>query len=174
MDSSQHEGVTLTAFDPVTADAVVTVLRRAGIAVWQAAGRDEHGDVQLEVRCALSRELHEQLRADDLDAFKVLSAGDRYNSLPSRLQRYRSDIFDDKYNRLRWDAPSRTITDHIAKDGYWYIHPKQHRTLTVRESARLQTFPDRFRFAGYRSNAYRQIGEAIPPILALEVGASIR
>lgn len=49
MDSSQHEGVTLTAFDPVTADAVVTVLRRAGIAVWQAEGRDEHGDVQLRV-----------------------------------------------------------------------------------------------------------------------------
>ena len=63
----------------------------------------------------------------------------------------------------RWDGLSRSITAHIAKDGYWYIHPEEHRTLTVREAARIQTFPDRFRFAGTRTNAFTQIGNAVPP-----------
>ena len=67
---------------------------------------------------------------------------------PDHLKRYRDDIFDDKYKRLDADDLSRTITAHIAKDGYWYIHPEQNRTLTVREAARIQTFPDHFRFAG--------------------------
>ena len=81
-------------------------------------------------------------------AFELLDTKTRYSDLPEELKRYRDDIFDDKYKRLDADDLSRTITAHIAKDGYWYIHPRQNRTLTVREAARLQTFPDRFRFAG--------------------------
>ena len=87
----------------------------------------------------------------------------RYSDLPADMKRYRDDIFDDKYKRLDENDLSRTITAHIAKDGYWYIHPRQNRTLTVREAARLQTFPDRFRFAGPPSAAFRQIGNAVPP-----------
>ena len=63
------------------------------------------------------------------------------------------------------DDLSRTITAHIAKDGYWYIHPEQNRTLTIREAARIQTFPDHFRFAGAPTSAFRQIGNAVPPRL---------
>ena len=74
--------------------------------------------------------------------------GQTYADLPRELQRYRSDIFTDKYKRLAWDDVSRAITAHIAKDGYWYIHPEQPRTLSIREAARIQTFPDGFRFAG--------------------------
>ena len=65
----------------------------------------------------------------------------RTPTCPTELKRYRDDIFDDKYKRLDADDLSRTITAHIAKDGYWYIHPEQNRTLTVREAARIQTFP---------------------------------
>ena len=113
------------------------------------------------------------VRADDREAFRLLRPGMRYSELPERLRRYRSDIFDDKYNRLSWSDLSRSITAHIAKDGYWYIHPSELRTLTVREAARIQTFPDRFRFAGTRSHAFRQIGNAVPPalgeVIALEL-----
>jgi DNA (cytosine-5)-methyltransferase 1 len=93
-----------------------------------------------------------------------------YSDLPDNLKRYRDDIFDDKYKRLDPDEPSRSITAHIARDGYWYIHPSQSRTITVREAARLQTFPDRVRFAGPPSSAFRQIGNAVPPRLGEVVG----
>ena len=89
------------------------------------------------------------------------------------LKRYRDDIFDDKYKRLDWNQVSRTITAHIAKDGYWYIHPEQDRTLTIREAARIQTFPDQVRFSGPPSAAFRQIGNAVPPRLGELVGRKI-
>lgn len=114
-----------------------------------------------------------QVRADDIEAFRLMRPGTLYSELPENLRRYRADIFDDKYNRLDWEDLSRSITAHIAKDGYWYIHPDQHRTLTVREAARVQTFPDDFRFAGTRSHQFAQIGNAVPPALAEAVGASI-
>ena len=94
------------------------------------------------------RSRHAAVRPDDLEAFQLMKPGTLYSDLPEELRRYRADIFDDKYNRLDWHDLSRSITAHIAKDGYWYIHPDQHRTLTVREAARVQTFPDHFRFAG--------------------------
>ena len=88
------------------------------------------------------------VREDDARAFELMDPTTRYSDLPEEVKRYRDDIFDDKYKRLDENDLSRTITAHIAKDGYWYIHPRQDRTLTVREAARLQTFPDWFRFAG--------------------------
>lgn len=114
------------------------------------------------------------VRDDDREAFRLMKPGTRYSDLPKRLRRYRADIFDDKYNRLDGNGLCRSITAHIAKDGYWYIHPVEHRTLSVREAARVQTFPDHFRFAGSRSHAFRQIGNAVPPALADAIARSIR
>jgi DNA (cytosine-5)-methyltransferase 1 len=102
-----------------------------------------------------------------------MDANTRYSELPVELQRYRADIFDDKYKRLDWDGLSRTIVAHIAKDGYWYIHPDQSRTISVREAARLQTFPDNVRFSGPPSSAFRQIGNAVPPVAAEALGDAI-
>ena len=113
------------------------------------------------------------VRADDAAAFELMGPQTRYSDLPQELKRYRDDIFDDKYKRLDPHDLSRTITAHIAKDGYWYIHPYQGRTLTVREAARLQTFPDSYRFAGPPSSAFRQIGNAVPPMLGRAVGRAI-
>lgn len=113
------------------------------------------------------------VRQDDYKAFELMEAGTLYSELPDDVKRYRDDIFDDKYKRLDWSSLSRSITAHIAKDGYWYIHPDQHRTLTVREAARIQTFPDTFRFAGSRSHQFHQIGNAVPPILSEVVGSAI-
>lgn len=113
------------------------------------------------------------VREDDLAAFRTMDATTRYSDLPEKFKRYRDDIFDDKYKRLNEYDFSRTITAHIAKDGYWYIHPVQERTLTIREAARLQTFPDHFRFAGPPSAAFRQIGNAVPPALGLHLGRAV-
>jgi len=114
------------------------------------------------------------VRPDDLKAFTRMPEGGTYADLPDELRRYRSDIFTDKYKRLAWDRVSRSITAHIAKDGYWYIHPEQPRTLSIREAARIQTFPDDFRFAGEPSHRYRQIGNAVPPLLAEALGGTVR
>jgi DNA (cytosine-5)-methyltransferase 1 len=113
------------------------------------------------------------VREDDEAAFQQMAPDTRYSDLPQHMRRYRADIFDDKYKRLNENDLSRTITAHIAKDGYWYIHPRDNRTLTVREAARLQTFPDRFRFAGPPSAAFRQIGNAVPPALGERLGDAI-
>ena len=113
------------------------------------------------------------VRTDDADIYRLMGQGDRYVDVPEHLRRYRSDIFNDKYFRLSCDGLSRTITAHIAKDGYWYIHPRQDRTLSIREAARIQTFPDRFRFAGYPSSRYRQIGNAVPPMLSSAIGSCV-
>ena len=99
-----------------------------------------------------------QVRPDDAEIYRLMKPGDTYLDVPEHLRRYRSDTFDDKYLRLSFDDLSRTITAHIAKDGYWYIHPRENRTLSIREAARIQTFPDRFRFAGGSTSRYQQIG----------------
>lgn len=114
------------------------------------------------------------VRPDDAQAFQLMDHDTRYSDLPEEFKRYRDDIFDDKYKRLNGDQWSRTITAHIAKDGYWYIHPSQDRTITIREAARLQTFPDWFRFAGPPSAAFRQIGNAVPPRLGRVIGEGLR
>ncbi|MGP4113649.1 DNA (cytosine-5-)-methyltransferase [Streptomyces sp. 4N509B] len=115
-----------------------------------------------------------RVRTDDLKIFSGMDSRTLYSQVPRELQRYRADHFTDKYKRLSWNDFSRSITAHIAKDGYWYIHPDQHRTLTVREAARVQTFPDRFRFAGTRSDAFTQIGNAVPPLLGQAAARVLR
>ena len=113
------------------------------------------------------------VREDDRAAFESMTHKTKYTDLAPEFQRYRKDIFNDKYKKLDENDLSRTITAHIAKDGYWYIHPRQLRTLTVREAARIQTFPDDFRFAGPPSVAFKQIGNAVPPLIGQVIGKAV-
>ena len=130
-------------------------------------------DVPATERGVICDHITRAVRVDDHEAYTQLLPGQTYADIPAHLQRYRSDIFTDKYKRLSWDGLSRTITAHIAKDGYWYIHPEQHRTLSIREAARLQTFPDFFRFAGQPSHRLAQIGNAVPPFVGEAIGRAL-
>jgi DNA (cytosine-5)-methyltransferase 1 len=92
----------------------------------------------------------------------------------SDLMRYRRDVFDDKYARLRPDQPSKTIVSHLAKDGNSYVHPNQTRSITPREGARLQSFPDDFVFCGSQSDQWIQIGNSVPPAFAAALACTFR
>ena len=79
---------------------------------------------------------------------------------------HRNHIFKDKYFKLVEDKPSRTITAHLKMDCHSHIHPKQARSITPREAARIQSFPDDYIFLGAYLKTYMQIGNAVPPVMA--------
>jgi DNA (cytosine-5)-methyltransferase 1 len=89
------------------------------------------------------------------------------------LIKYDMKSFKDKYRKQQSGKPSSTIFAHLEKDGNRFIHPFQARTLTPREAARLQSFPDHFIFQGPTSKKFKQIGNAVPPLLAKNIAEAI-
>ena len=100
----------------------------------------------------------------------------KYPDLPEILKTHKNEkSFVDRYKVVDPNGFSHTMVAHIAKDGHHYIYPdtKQVRSLSVREAARIQSFPDDFFFEGGRSAAFRQIGNAVPPLMAEKIANAI-
>lgn len=99
----------------------------------------------------------------------------KYNDLPSYLKTQHPEGFEDRFKAIPADDVSHTVVAHISKDGHYYIHPdaNQNRSITVREAARIQTFPDNFYFMNSRTDAFKQIGNAVPPYLARKLADTI-
>jgi DNA (cytosine-5)-methyltransferase 1 len=108
--------------------------------------------------------------------FKEMKQGSKYMDLPKKIRNilpFREDIFADRLKRLVNSKPSWTVIAHIGMDGYMYIHPTETRTLSVREAARLQSFPDDFIFLGTQMETYHQVGNAVPVLLSEAIARSL-
>jgi len=101
----------------------------------------------------------------------------KYNELPERLQTHKNtSAFLDRYKVVDPTGHSHTVVAHIAKDGHYYIYPdpSQVRSISVREAARIQSFPDDYFFEGGRTAAFKQIGNAVPPLMANAIARKIQ
>jgi DNA (cytosine-5)-methyltransferase 1 len=140
--------------------------------------RMKPGDRYPEAYAIMEQRIREEFRrrAESPEGAPEPGTPDYTNLVKSIKAPYPVDMFPDKWRKLIPDAPSWTVPAHLAKDSYSHIHydSDQARTISVREAARLQSFPDAFAFAGNMGDCFRQIGNAVPPLLAKVIGDHLR
>lgn len=120
---------------------------------------------------------------NDLEIYRIAveewNKGKRLNyaTLPPRLIKHNNtESFSNRFQVVNGKGVAHTIVAHIAMDGHYYIHPdiKQNRSISVREAARIQSFPDDYFFEGSRTAALKQIGNAVPPLMAEKIAKKIK
>ncbi|WP_122467932.1 DNA cytosine methyltransferase [Brevundimonas lutea] len=143
---------------------------------WKLFGRLLPGDQYPQAHAAAVRMFEEAL-ADLKRRGKIVRTGSaEWEALrASIVPPYDTGKFPNKWRKMEPDLPARTLMAHLGKDSYSHIHydSAQSRTISVREAARLQSFPDGFVFCGAMNAAFRQIGNAVPPLLARAVAGEI-
>lgn len=136
---------------------------------FQKIVRNKNGFVGNNV-CRISNERAKKI-------FTYMKQGDKYMDLAPEIRKilpFNEDRFHDRLKRLVMNEPSWTVLAHIGMDGYRYIHPTENRTLSVREAARIQSFPDNFKFVGNMREQYIQVGNSVPPLLAKSIAEKVR
>ena len=153
--------------------------RRERHVAQNALARNYLGEV-LEVDLAdkLTNHIARPHSARDLRDFAKLAEGDNSAAAMKRGVAfefpYDKSTFKDRYTRQHRERPCSTVVAHLSKDGLMFIHPTQQRSLTPREAARIQSFPDWFRFPAARTHAFRLIGNAVPPLIGEAVGLEVK
>ena len=190
----KNSGLRYPVFTPVEVTAVVNDLFADLPALTPGEGATSYGKstpsryvVEHGIRTADDVLTHHQARPNqdrDIEIYKraieLWTDGHRrlnYNDLPSHLKTHKNTTsFTDRFKVVEGDEPCcHTVLAHLSKDGHYFIHPdiKQHRSITVREAARIQSFPDSYYFEGTRTSQFVQIGNAVPPMMAKGIAEKI-
>ena len=176
----------LTCVDASTRERIQGTLEKLSV---PAASRGSNYSVSRNGETVLNHESRSHI-GEDLERYLFASCYAATHSISPGLSEFpksllpnhanvrpsgRDTIFSDRFRVQVAGQPATTITSHISKDGHYYIHPdpSQCRSLTVREAARLQTFPDDYFFCGPRTSQYQQVGNAVPPALARQIAGII-
>ena len=136
----------------------------------------EPGDQYPQAKALAKRMFLEKVEMARQRGEEVPEGGDLWNALyDSIVPPYDETKFPNKWRKMEPDMPARTLMAHLGKDGYSHIHhdSSQARTISVREAARLQSFPDGFVFRGTMNPAFRQIGNAVPPLMVKPVAQTM-
>ncbi|WP_034210545.1 DNA cytosine methyltransferase [Lachnospira multipara] len=116
----------------------------------------------------------DELFKEEAKLFGYEKNTEAYENLKKKMvPKYDREKFENKWKRLDSSKPSHTLVAHLAKDTYSHIHPWEPRGISVREAARIQSFPDDFYFNCSMGDAYKQIGNAVPPLLAFGVASTV-
>lgn len=143
---------------------------RKNVRDFQIFARMKQGDNYID-----ASKIADEIFNSELELYGYKEGTEEYDKLKKEIvPGYDRNKFENRWQKLNETKPSHTIIAHLSKDTYTHIHPWEPRGISVREAARIQSFPDDFYFDCSMGEAYRQIGNAVPPLLAFAIAKSIK